>query len=70
MIYSYRVKRNHLTDTEKNCLLAPGEVVSEHSSRQLQRFYCADFQFPNGDTFPLQPKAVHLDSAEAIEYKS
>lgn len=68
MIYSYKVKRRHLTDTEKRCLQGQDEVISQFSPRQLQRFNCADFQFPNGDTFPLQPKAVHLDSAEAIEY--
>lgn len=67
MIYSYRVKKNHLTDVEKSCLLGEDEVISAHSPRQLQQFYCADFQFPNGDTFPLQPKAVHLNSAEAIQ---
>jgi hypothetical protein len=67
MIYSYRVKRRHLTDTEKACLLGGNEVISQHSPRQLQEFYVADFQFPNGDTFPLEPKAIHLNSAEAIE---
>lgn len=67
MLYSYRVKRNHLTDIEKSCLQRGNEVISQHSPRQLKEFYCADFQFPNGDTFPLEPKAVHLDSAEAIQ---
>ena len=66
MIYSYQVKRRYLTDTEKKCLQGGNELISEHSPRQLQKFYCADFQFPNGDTFPLQPKAIFLDSAEAI----
>jgi hypothetical protein len=66
MIYSYKIKRHHLTDTEKASLMGLDEVICQHSPRQLQRFYCADFQFPNGDTFPLQPKAVHLNSAEAI----
>lgn len=67
MIDSYRVKRNHLTDVEKSCLLGGDEVISAHSPRQLKQFYCADFQFQNGDTFPLQPRAVHLDTAEAIQ---
>jgi hypothetical protein len=67
MIYSYKVKRGYLTDIEKNCLRGGDEVISQHSPRQLKAFYCADFQFPNGDTFPLLPKAVHLDSAEAID---
>lgn len=67
IIYSYKVKRLHLTDVEKSCLLGGDEVISAWSHWQLQRFYCADFQFPNGDTFPLRPKAVHLKSAEAIE---
>ena len=67
MIYSYRVKKNRLTDTEKECLLGGDEVLCQHSPRQLQQFYCADFQFPNGDTFPMQPQGVHLDTAEAIQ---
>ncbi|BBA70612.1 hypothetical protein [Geobacter sulfurreducens] len=67
MIYIYKVKRRHLTDTEKVCLMGMDDVVSQHSPRQLKKFYCADFQFPNGDTFSLEPKAVHLDSADAIE---
>jgi hypothetical protein len=66
MIYSYKVKRRYLTDVEIKCLQGGDEVFSQHSPRQLKTFYCADFQFPNDDTFPLQPKAVHLDSAEAI----
>ena len=48
-------------------MLDGNEVISQHSPRQLQEFYVADFQFPNGDMFPLQPKAIHLNSAEAIE---
>jgi len=67
IIYSYKVKRVHLSDVEKSCLLGESEVISAWSPRHLRRFYCADFQFPNGDTFPLQPKAVHLDSAEAYQ---
>lgn len=67
MIYSYKVKRRNLTDTEKHCLLGGSEVLSSLSPRELQRFYCSDFQFPNGDTFVLQPKDVDLSSAIAIE---
>lgn len=67
MIYSYKVKRRNLTDTEKHCLRGGNEVLSSLSPRELQRFYCADFQFPNGDTFVLQPKDVDLTSAMAIE---
>lgn len=67
MIYSYKVKRRNLTDTEKHCLRGGNEVLSSLSPRELQRLYCADFQFPNGDTFVLTPKDVHLTSAIAIE---
>lgn len=67
MIYSYKVKRRNLTDTEKHCLRGRGEVLSSLSPRVLQRLYCADFQFPNGDTFVLQPQDVDLTSAIAIE---
>lgn len=68
MIYSYNVKKWHLTDTEKRCLNKKDEVVSNLSPMELQRFHCADFQFPNGDTFVLQPKDVDLTSAIAIDY--
>ncbi len=67
MIYSYKVKRRNLTDTERHCLRGGNEVLSSLSPRELRRFYCADFQFPNGDTFVLQPKDVDLTSAIAIE---
>ncbi len=67
MIYSYKVKRRNLTDTEKHCLQGRDEVLSSLSPRELQRLYCADFQFPSGDTFVLQPQDVDLTSAIAIE---
>lgn len=67
MIYSYKVKRRNLTDTEKRCLRGRDEVICGLSSRELKRFYCADFQFPNGDTFVLKPMDVDLTSAIAIE---
>ena len=67
MIYSYKVKRRNLTDTEKHCLRGRSEVFSSLSPRELKQFYCADFQFPNGDTFVLQPNQVDLTSAIAIE---
>lgn len=68
MIYAYKVKRRHLTDTEKHCLCGGNGVISSLSPRELRGFYCADFQFPNGDTFVLTPKDVDLASAQAIEY--
>jgi len=67
MIYSYKVKRRNLTDTEKRCLRSRDEVICVLSPRELKRCYCADFQFPNGDTFVLTPKDVDLTSAIAIE---
>jgi len=67
MIYSYRVKKRNLTDTEKHCLRGRDEVISSLSPRELKQFYCADFQFTNGDTFVLQPKDVDLISVIAIE---
>ena len=67
MIYSYKVKRRTLTDMEKSCLLEKDEVICALSPRVLQRMYCADFQFPNGDTFVLTPRDVDLTSAIAID---
>jgi hypothetical protein len=67
MIYSYRVKKRSLTDTEKHCLRSRGEVISSLSPRELKKFYCADFQFTNGDTFVLRLNQVDLTSAIAIE---
>lgn len=67
MIYSYLIKKRYLTDAEKDCLMGRDEVVSDLSPRQLQRLWCADFQFPNGDTFVLRPEAIYLTSAVAIE---
>jgi hypothetical protein len=67
MIYSYKVKKRSLTDTEKYCLRGGNEVISNLSPRELQRFHCADFQFPNGDTFVLRPNQVDLTSAIGIE---
>jgi hypothetical protein len=67
MIYSYKVKKRSLTDTEKYSLRGGSEVISNLSPSELKHFYCADFQFPNGDTFVLQPKDVDLTSAIAIE---
>lgn len=67
MIYSYKVKKRNLTDTQKYCLRGRDEVICSLSPRELKGFYCADFQFPNGDTFVLQPKDVDLTSAIAIE---
>lgn len=66
MIYSYIVKKRHLTDVEKECLRGQREVVSSLSPRELRQLHCADFQFPNGDTFVLQPRAVDLASAVAV----
>lgn len=65
-VYSYRVKRRYLSDTENECLLGGDEVLCACSPGRLQLLYCADFQFPNGDTFPLLLKAVKLDSSECI----
>ena len=67
MIYSYRVKKRGLTDTEKFCLRGGVEVISSLSPRELKKFYCADFQFTNGDTFVLRLNQVDLTSAIAIE---
>lgn len=67
MIYSYIVKKRRLTDVEKECLGGQREVLSSLSPRELRELHCADFQFPNGDTFVLQPKAVDLASAVAVE---
>lgn len=67
MIYSYTVKRRNLTGIEKSCLLGSNEVTCALSPRVLQRMHCADFQFPNGDTFVLTPRDVDLTSAIAIE---
>lgn len=67
MIYSYRVKKRNLNDVEKGCLRGGDVVICALSPRVLQRMYCADFQFPNGDTFVLQPKDVDLTSAIAID---
>lgn len=67
MIYSYNVKRRNLTDTEKHCLRGGSEVLSGLSPRELKTFYCADFQFPNGDTFVLRLNQVDLTSAIVIE---
>ena len=68
MTYSYIVKKRHLTDTEKECLQEQSEVLTSLSPRELRTLHCADFQFPNGDTFVLQPKAIDLTSAIALEY--
>jgi len=43
------------------------KVISSLSPRELKCLYCADFQFPNGDTFVLTPADVDLTSAIAIE---
>jgi hypothetical protein len=67
MIYSYQVKKRNLTDTEKHCLRGGSEVISSLSPRELKHFYCADFQFTNGDTFVLRLNQVDLTSAIAIE---
>lgn len=67
MIYSYQIKKRYLTDTQKKCLLDRDEVISAYSPRELNLLYCADFQFPNGDTFVLRPEAIYLMSAVAIE---
>lgn len=66
MSYSYQIKKRYLTDTEKDCLLGGDEVVSNLSPRELQYLWCADFQFPNGDTFVLRPEVICLTSAIAI----
>jgi len=67
MIYSYIVKKRNLTEMEKRCLRGGHEVICSHSPRELQQFYFADFQFPNGDTFPLKSSAVYLTSAIALQ---
>ena len=67
MIYSYIVKKRYLTDVEKECLQGVNEVVSSLSPRAIRTLNCCDFQFPNGDTFVLQPKVVDLASAVVIE---
>lgn len=66
MIYAYKVKKRSLTDTEKHCLKNHDEVLSSLSPRKLKHLYCADFQFPNGDTFVLRPCDVRLDSVECV----
>jgi len=67
MIYSYIVKKRNLTDVETRCLRGGHEVICSHSLRELQQFYCADFQFPNGDTFPLKTSTVYLTSAIVLQ---
>jgi hypothetical protein len=67
VIYSYIVKKRHLTDVEKECLSGQHEVLSSLSPRELRQLHCADFLFSSGDTFVLQPKAVDLASAVAVE---
>lgn len=67
MFYAYKVKQRNLTGIERQCLNDMDEVISVHSPRELKRYYCADFQFPNGDTFVLQPRDVDLTSAIGIE---
>jgi len=67
MIYSYKVKRWHLTDLKKMCLRCGDEVICSLSPRELKLVYCADFQFPNGDTFVLTSRDVDFTSAIAIE---
>lgn len=67
MIYSYKVKKRNLTDTEKHSLRGSNEVISSLSPRELKKFYCADFQFTNGDTFVLRLNQVDLTSAIVIE---
>ncbi len=66
-IYSYIVKKRKLTDTAKKCLQGGGEALSSYSPRVLRELYCADFQFPNGDTITLRLNAVDLTSAVAVE---
>lgn len=66
-VFSYIVKKRSLTDVEKRCMMGMSEVLSSLSPRQLRSLHCADFQFPNGDTFVLHPKDVDLTSAEVIE---
>jgi len=66
-IYSYLVIKRKLTDTAKSCLLGGCEALSSYSPRELRTLYCADFQFPNGDTITLRPNAVDLTSAIAVE---
>ena len=66
-IYSYIVKKRQLADTAKECLLGGCEALSSYSPRALRELYCADFQFPNGDTITLRPNAVDLTSAIAVE---
>jgi len=67
VIYSYIIKKRKLTDTAKSCLLGGYEALSLYSPRELRTQYCADFQFPNGDTITLRPNAVDLTSAVAVE---
>lgn len=66
-VYSYIVNKRHLTDVEIDCLLGQKEVLSGLSPRELRTLHCADFQFPNGDTFVLKPKDVDLTSAIVVE---
>ena len=66
-IYSYIVKKRKLTDTAKECLLGGCEALSTYSPRELRELYCADFQFPNGDTYTLELSTVDLTSAIAVE---
>lgn len=66
-VYSYIVRKRNLTDVEKRCLCGRSEVLSSLSPRRLRELHCADFQFPNGDTFVLRPQDVDLTSAEVVE---
>ena len=66
-IYIYIVKKRKLTDAAKSCLLGGCEALSSYSPRELRDLYCADFQFPNGDTITLRPSAVDLTSVIAVE---
>jgi hypothetical protein len=65
--YSYLVKHEQLNDQQKYCLNGELEVLCLFSPRKLQNMLCADFQFPDGDTFVLTPEKVDLTSAEAVE---
>ncbi len=67
IIYSYIVKKRQLADTAKECLLGGCEVLSSYSPRELRTLYCADFQFPNGDTYTLELSTVDVTSAVAVE---
>jgi len=66
-IYAYIVHKDQLTDVALECLQGGSDVLSSLPPRQLRTLFCADFQFPTGDSITLLPEAIDLTSAIAID---